>query len=730
MSRHSIDLPLQNVHTTRFRWQSELHQIPRHYFVPRLGINPGHYVSHSQPGSVVFELVKDFQENKRTVKEEHADNERQLQKNLTVELKALTAPPSDNAHPFQRYDLQTAAITQLIEQKRAALAPAWEAARVFYGDDPVNKSIRDYLRIATQANSFPDPKQTWLASYKAAFEARRLAKSVDLLTAKANKVAVERARAQDRLHTYADQHLAAQAQTVEVAQAGLDEARFQHHVDLREMEERLTHFSRHLRAQVSPEAAALHAQDLGEEMTELLKARHAARTSRTEVGRHARQLDLERNFLHRHLTSANPPSASEQNRVDREALLQSVLHTLEAHKESWPEEQQRMASHEAQLESALADARSEMVRLAALEGVEYPQRPATYNVTVPSMGLPQVIAPKASAMAAFESVRPAMGKALLSAGGKVGGVPRVVLYFAALLVFSVKLEEDSRHGLSVPLTNMKLDFDLQQLMDSVGEHFELPMRLISALQGDDSAVRIVPTGSERVPADVRVRAATWDAERGAYAFTSDGPGPVTILWTPSAPVTDSSTSLPADQTPSVLYPGDILVKRAPPFLPFPAEDDVHFDDYIIIFPADSGLEPVYIMFKNPRDYAGVGRGNGRDISGWAEARYSASGAPIPTRIADQLRGRQFSSWRKMREAIWKAMANDAEASKHFSRASLNDMRKGKAPIARDSDHRGKRQAYELHHLHPISKGGAVYDLDNLVILTPKSHVDVHRMENN
>jgi hypothetical protein len=33
--------------------------------------------------------------------------------------------------------------------------------------------------------------------------------------------------------------------------------------------------------------------------------------------------------------------------------------------------------------------------------------------------------------------------------------------------------------------------------------------------------------------------------------------------------------------------------------------------------------------------------------------------------------------------------------------------------------------YEIHHISPIWKEGAVYDLDNLVINTPLNHKKIH-----
>ena len=40
-----------------------------------------------------------------------------------------------------------------------------------------------------------------------------------------------------------------------------------------------------------------------------------------------------------------------------------------------------------------------------------------------------------------------------------------------------------------------------------------------------------------------------------------------------------------------------------------------------------------------------------------------------------------------------------------------------------------RMKIEIHHKHEIASGGAVYDLDNLLLMTPRVHIDHHK-ENN
>lgn len=54
------------------------------------------------------------------------------------------------------------------------------------------------------------------------------------------------------------------------------------------------------------------------------------------------------------------------------------------------------------------------------------------------------------------------------------------------------------------------------------------------------------------------------------------------------------------------------------------------------------------------------------------------------------------------------------------------MAVGKAPKARKLDAAGKRTSFEIHHVNEISKGGDVYNIDNLRVMTPKRHVDIHK----
>lgn len=71
------------------------------------------------------------------------------------------------------------------------------------------------------------------------------------------------------------------------------------------------------------------------------------------------------------------------------------------------------------------------------------------------------------------------------------------------------------------------------------------------------------------------------------------------------------------------------------------------------------------------------------------------------------------------------MANDSILSGQFNPLNLVIMKKGYSPFALKSEQVGGRQKFESHHLHPIGKGGEVYDVDNMVIMPRKAHIAEH-----
>ena len=72
------------------------------------------------------------------------------------------------------------------------------------------------------------------------------------------------------------------------------------------------------------------------------------------------------------------------------------------------------------------------------------------------------------------------------------------------------------------------------------------------------------------------------------------------------------------------------------------------------------------------------------------------------------------------------MAADPELAKQFKAADLDLMKRGRAPTAPRPDRVGGMITYQLDHIKPLFKGGRVYDMDNLQIMTPRAHVEKTR----
>ncbi|MBC5832428.1 T6SS effector antibacterial DNase [Vibrio metschnikovii] len=226
------------------------------------------------------------------------------------------------------------------------------------------------------------------------------------------------------------------------------------------------------------------------------------------------------------------------------------------------------------------------------------------------------------------------------------------------------------------------------------------------------------------------RVAKREAVQQGQHFVAELENGITITWTPdgSTDVLTPDTVLPENdqldvhniwvrpieeheqEIGTVLYPEDELA------------------EYIVTFPADAGLPPLYLVFrKTARDESGVVTGNGEDITGiWLEKASEGLGSPVPSQIADKLRGKEFSSFDAFRKAFWLSVAENEELMTQFKGASKAHIRKGNAPFAPKDEHYGKIRKFEIHHVNEIQHGGAVYDIDNLRLVTPRNHKKIHK----
>lgn len=237
----------------------------------------------------------------------------------------------------------------------------------------------------------------------------------------------------------------------------------------------------------------------------------------------------------------------------------------------------------------------------------------------------------------------------------------------------------------------------------------------------------IALGPLQIPREVTGSAEGWI---GVVPAVVPWPIPSAQSWKPLVPPGSEhlgSTTSPITPTDPLVYPGSPTIPVLPPIETFPAVDEAEIGASIPGFPGDMELPSPDALFRDRRDDPGVATGVGKAVSGgWLGEAARAQGAPIPSQIADQLRGRDFANFHRLREAFWKAVAADTILSAQFSATNLRFMGKGTAPFPSTNDQYGGRVKFELHHQVEIAQGGAVYDMENIVVMTPRRHVLEHK----
>ena len=427
--------------------------------------------------------------------------------------------------------------------------------------------------------------------------------------------------------------------------------------------------------------------------------------------------------------------AEAQARADADAQAQAHEEALRRAREEALKiaHEQALARVQAQAE-ARKRAREAAAARAALE--EKAIREAnTYKVPLSGFTLNSAVVMATGAAPVLEAGL-ALGAAIRAAVASLGAAsleavlgPALVGTFA--LLYSPKLgngELRDNFLLSVPLADVSVELDVAaQAVALERGVVDLPWRM-----GDKSdeigpiELFVARTDSALAPPAVPVLAARFDAQSGHYIVTTDDVPPRTLLWTPAVEPSDNSTTLPVMRPPTTTLVGPKLEPLEGRLDVYPDLPDVGFDDYIIIFPADSGLSPLYVLFKNRRYMAGEAVGKGKLIEGKLLYKGNREGSPIPMQVASKLRGRKYSSWNAYRRRLWQLIGRSKLFEGQFEAGDRALMLRGLAPYADDREHVGGRTKYELHHVESISEGGGVYDSDNIIILSPFFHVEIHK----
>jgi len=361
----------------------------------------------------------------------------------------------------------------------------------------------------------------------------------------------------------------------------------------------------------------------------------------------------------------------------------------------------------------------------------------TFRNPAPASAAQAVVMTSVGTIAIAEEItitlQAAIRAAVVTLGEFAASTASGLLVGVSALIYSPKLangELAERYALGTPVSTIAPELNEASITSAVNGTIDLPVRISSKTAMDgQSEVFVVNADGKGVPSKVKVVAATYDAEQRVYTVTTTDSPPRTLTWTPIIAPGNSSTTLPGEQSEPPIYAGATATPIEGRVDSFPEIGAASFDDFITVFPVDSGLPPMYVMFRDRREDPGVATGMGQPVTGnWLGAASENEGAPIPSQIADQLRGKGFKNFRAFRETLWKTAGNDPILSAHFKKQNTMNLLKGKSPAPRESEQVGGRVKFEIHHKIHISKGGAVYDIDNMVIVTPKRHIEIHKAE--
>ncbi|MCW1244223.1 bacteriocin immunity protein [Pseudomonas sp. SAICEU22] len=383
---------------------------------------------------------------------------------------------------------------------------------------------------------------------------------------------------------------------------------------------------------------------------------------------------------------------------------------------------QRLAELHTKAETVVDHAWQQLVRLRT------PDRyPNVFRLSVvANLGRPDLLISDAQPLMPVQRVD--LQKTLRSAVAEfnwslIDGAQKHPEQYASVLSFGFASRAKAvRFGFCAGLTELSLiDPDWQALAAQRGS-VELPLRMstttVAVKPGSLSyglkAIRelfevyITPCAGF-LPGKVRVRPAVWHEDERAYRFTTDGPQPDMIEWTYprglEAPAVSKQDRL--DST------GFVRSSPVPELALFDSVEAVRFDDYVVVFPPDSGLEPVYVLFNDRRDCPGGVSGEGHaEAEDWQTQALSSQGASVPASVADPLRGQVFERFDLFKRAFWKAVAAVPALNAQFNIDNRALLLSGLAPRSElPEDNRTLR----ILHRVDVTQGGGVYDLDNLII---------------
>ncbi|MDX9674617.1 S-type pyocin domain-containing protein [Pseudomonas zeae] len=536
-------------------------------------------------------------ETQTTVEQEFNAKSVSIPQSIEVELAAIRLEgPTNPLPPAAALAREVGVRNTLIHRKSAEFQRQTAIANRFFGSDPLGKTFQDYLNQASAirrtSGAGARSRALWSESFRAAHEARLLGQTLALLNQQQadvlNWLATVQAQDQAQAAAAETQRLAAEHARVAAEQQRHREAaeatrREQEQIRIRE-QTRLAGLAEKQRQEA--EIARIKAEDEARE-----KARIAA------------------------LLSAE---AEAKAKAKAKAIAKArAIAKAKAAKRAFAAEQARL---QAEMEQRI-EALQRQERLAPEVQHVYPASGATAS-TGPELSFASHttrLSP-ATSSAILKGLR--AGLQTLKAAGSVLISGPALVGFAALLAPS-RLGNGERFSMSVPLAELSPESaqTLREIADRQGT-LELPVGLGVRPLGAGAEVFVATSDDFHIRSSVLVLNAAYDLLNDVYEVALPDSPTDFLTWTPAISPGNSSTALPIAEIDAPTYYGA-------PIIPIEGRLDLNpilvegWERFIIVFPDDSGIAPLYVVFSSP--YAG----------GYVKGKYSGrtynpeqSGGPI------------------------------------------------------------------------------------------------------
>ncbi|WP_256667870.1 MULTISPECIES: S-type pyocin domain-containing protein [unclassified Pseudomonas] len=563
----------------------------------------------------------------------------------------------------------------LISRKTAEFQQKTALANQFFGEDPLSKNFHDYhVKVSRNRRDYLlGIVNAWVVSYRAAHEAKLLAQSIQMLNqqqvnvqnwlaavqtndqaqaqaaADAQRVAAERARIaqeQQRQRELAEAarleqaRLAALAETQRLAEERAriaaeqqrqsdiaDAARLeQEQVRVRE-QARIAALAEKQRqdahlARLASEVARINAEAEAQEKKRVatLKAALAEAQFNMEAAAQAfaaEQARLNAEMEQRIEAIQSQVLAEEQSLEIRRKVIETATNVAKRQAQLATLKIQQQHENQRHLHELQAVSKQEE------EALKQQRQPPEIQQVYPASGVvastrphfsfssTAIRLPSSAASAILDSLRVGLLTVKAAAAALISGP--VLVGFAALLMPS-RLGNGERFSMSVPLAELSSESaqTLRETADRQGT-LELPVGLGVRRLGAGAEIFVATSDDFHIRSSVLVLNAAYDLLNDVYEVALPDSPTDFLTWTPAISPGDSSTESPMLDTDSPAYTGA-------PIVPIEGRLDLNpilvegWERFIIVFPDDSGIAPLYVVFSSP--YGGVedGEHSGRDFN--------------------------------------------------------------------------------------------------------------------